>query len=170
MGCSSPRLVAWIGGAQECDRASDDFFKRVALQVSAKDYRLAPGSRLNKLTFVSRAILDHASVTRSRDYGPAITVLELSGQDDIPHEHCGGGLIYRIHTPSLADLAPMIERRHQTLTHFGLDDSELRGFIRLLNGQGIDRLVPFGQALTFNRFWDGYDLLREFTRSVYLQL
>ncbi len=170
MGCSSPRLMAWIGGEQKCDRVSDDFFRRLELQVNARDYRLAPGPRLNKLTFVSRAILDHASVTRARNYGPAITVLELSGLDDIPREHCGGGLIYRIHTPSLTDLAPVIERRHQTLTHFGFEDIELRGFIRLLNGQGIDRLVPVGQALTFNRFWDGYDLLREFTRSVYLQV
>lgn len=170
MGCSSPRVVAWIGVEAECDRASEDFFKRVELQVNARDYRLPPGPRLNKLTFVSRTILDHNSVTRSFDYGPAITVLELSGIGDIPREHCGGGLIYRIRVAALADLAPIIERRDQTLTHFGFEDSEMRGFVRLLNGQGIDRVVPIGQALTFNRFWDGYDLLREFTRTVYLQL
>ena len=37
------------------------------------------------------------------------------------------------------------------------------------DGPGLDRLVPFGQALTFNRYWDGYDLLQEFTRRVYLE-
>ncbi len=84
MGCSSPRVAAWIGGEAECDRASEDFFKRVELQVNARDYRLASGPRLNKLTFVSRTILDHNSVTRSRDYGPAITVLELSGTERHP--------------------------------------------------------------------------------------
>ena len=38
-----------------------------------------------------------------------------------------------------------------------------------LNGNAIDRVVPIGQALQFHRFWDGYDLLQEFCRCVYLE-
>jgi hypothetical protein len=33
-----------------------------------------------------------------------------------------------------------------------------------LGGRGVDRIVPFGSALTFGAIWDGYDLPREFTR------
>ena len=33
-----------------------------------------------------------------------------------------------------------------------------------VGGRGIDRMVPFGSALTFAAIWDGYDLLHEFTR------
>jgi hypothetical protein len=32
-----------------------------------------------------------------------------------------------------------------------------------LGGKGIDRIVPFGSALSFAAVWDGYDLLHEFT-------
>jgi hypothetical protein len=32
----------------------------------------------------------------------------------------------------------------------------------------VDRIVPVGQALQFQRFWDGYDLLQELTRHVYI--
>ncbi len=32
----------------------------------------------------------------------------------------------------------------------------------------IDRIVPVGQALEFSRYWDGYDLLEEMSRRVYL--
>jgi len=39
----------------------------------------------------------------------------------------------------------------------------------LLNGRGIDRIVPLGKALTFNRYWDGYDLLAEMIRHVYVE-
>ena len=35
-----------------------------------------------------------------------------------------------------------------------------------VNGRGIDRIVPIGQALQFSRHWDGYDLFAEFTRQV----
>ena len=34
---------------------------------------------------------------------------------------------------------------------------------------GIDRIVPMGKALTFNRYWDGYDLLAEMIRHVYVE-
>ena len=30
-------------------------------------------------------------------------------------------------------------------------------------------MVPIGEALTFNRYWDGLDLMREFLRTVYVQ-
>jgi hypothetical protein len=29
--------------------------------------------------------------------------------------------------------------------------------------------VPIGQALQFHRYWDGYDLLQEFCRCVYIE-
>jgi hypothetical protein len=38
-----------------------------------------------------------------------------------------------------------------------------------LSGRGVDRIVPFGSALTFSAIWDGYDLLAEFSRLVTVQ-
>jgi hypothetical protein len=35
-----------------------------------------------------------------------------------------------------------------------------------LQGRGIDRIVPFGDALSFGTLWDGYDLLAELTRTI----
>ena len=52
------------------------------------------------------------------------------------------------------------------MTHFGFRVEELAGFAATLAGQGIDRMVPFGQALRFSATWDGVDLVREFTRLV----
>jgi hypothetical protein len=57
-----------------------------------------------------------------------------------------------------------VVRRDQTVTHFGFTAPELTDFARAVAGAGIDRLVPIGEALTFAAVWDGYDLLREFTR------
>ena len=63
----------------------------------------------------------------------------------------------------------MIKRKDQTLSHFGFDHEEVRALARALNGRGIDRIVPIGRALQFHRYWDGYDLLRSFTRTVYVE-
>jgi len=82
----------------------------------------------------------------------------------------GGGLFYDVRIDELAELAEHVVRRDQTLTHFGFSADQLRTLARTLNGRGVDRLVPVGQALTFDRFWDGYDLLGSFTRCVVVDL
>ena len=38
--------------------------------------------------------------------------------------------------------------------------------VKRLSTDGIDRVVPIGQALNFDTLWDGYDLIRMLTRTV----
>jgi hypothetical protein len=59
-----------------------------------------------------------------------------------------------------------VTRKDQTLTAHGFTSEELTAFARSLHGRGIDRIVPFGEALSFGSLWDGYDLLAELTRTV----
>ena len=50
---------------------------------------------------------------------------------------------------------------------FRFDDDALRAFARKSATVGaIDRIVPFGQALAFDRFWDGFDIIASLTRTV----
>ena len=169
MACSSPRLLVWVGSDPTCETASRSFLASLEREVESRSYRLAPGARLNKLTFACRTILDWPSVKRQLDYGTEVTVLQLGSLAAAGREHCGGGLLFQAWTPALQDLLKIIERRDQTLTQFGFGHDELLALIRAVNGRGVDRIVPVGQALTFHRYWDGYDLLREFTRTVYFE-
>jgi hypothetical protein len=107
--------------------------------------------------------------TEAASYGTELTLLQLEKLAGLKREHRGAGLLFHFHAQDLESLAAFIERRDQTLTHFGFTAVELRRFACLLNGRGLDRIVPVGQALTFNRFWDGYDLLREMLCSVYIE-
>ena len=96
-----------------------------------------------------------------------LTVLELTTLDGFDRTHPGAGLFYAIALRSLDELAPFVVRKDQTMTVSGIDTERLARFVRQVNGRGIDRIVPFGEALTFGRYWDGYDLLAELTRRVY---
>ena len=69
----------------------------------------------------------------------------------------------------LAEIAPHLDRRDQTLSHWGFEAVELRAFVDRVNGAALDRLVPMGDALRFHRFWDGYDLLAELSRTIPVQ-
>ncbi|HEX4229813.1 MAG TPA: acyl-CoA reductase [Bryobacteraceae bacterium] len=167
MACSSPRLVIWAGSKSDITEASAEFYDYLAAEIERKQYSLATGPRLNKLTFAYRAVLDQP-IAAVHDAGPECVVLELEEAAKLDRNHCGGGLLFQARADRLLDIAPWIDRRDQTLTHFGFAPEQLRELAVRLNGRGIDRMAPIGQALNFHRYWDGYDLLREFTKTVHI--
>jgi len=167
MGCSSPRLVAWRGNNSSFEEASEAFFGQLAGYIVEKQYRVDTGNALAKLQQGCEAILDRA-VSRYRSYGNELVVATLERLAQPLPGHPGGGFFYEAGIGELADLADVVERKNQTLGHFGFRLGELKELVRVLNGRGLERLVPIGQALQFDRYWDGYDLLRAFSRIVHV--
>jgi hypothetical protein len=93
-------------------------------------------------------------------------VLTLNDLAAFDRNHPGAGTFFEARVDSLLDLAPFVVRKDQTLSVFGQAAHEIRAFARATAGAGIARIVPVGEALRFDRFWDGYDLLQELTRRV----
>ncbi|MGH9695800.1 MAG: acyl-CoA reductase, partial [Bryobacteraceae bacterium] len=167
MACSSPRLVVWCGNEGENAEAATSFFAALEEETCRRGYALDPAARMNKFLFACEAVLDQPVASSMQQQH--ITVLELREIENLERRHCGGGLFLHYQTARLGLIAPYLKRQDQTLTYFGFERTELEHLARCLNGGGIDRIVPIGQALAFGRFWDGYDLLAEFTRSVVIQ-
>jgi len=162
MACSSPRLLVWVGAVEESNAASLDFLRLVQAHAQQRAYRVQPQTRLNRFSFACRAVLDERA-TGYRDLGEFV-LLNVNTARAFDREHCGGGVLFQTRIDALAELESFISRRDQTMTYFGFETAELTDFALRLNG--LDRIVPVGQALNFNRFWDGYDLLQELTRHV----
>jgi hypothetical protein len=162
MACSSPRLLVWVGTAEQSNAASLEFLKLVQAHAQQRAYRVQPQTRLNRFSFACRAVLDERA-TGYRDLGEFV-LLDVNPGREFDREHCGGGLLFQTRIDALAQMETFISRRDQTMTYFGFETAELTDFAVRLNG--LDRIVPVGQALNFNRFWDGYDLLQELTRHV----
>lgn len=165
LACSAPRVVLWCGAPEAASEASSDFFPRVAACARRRNYLLSGASSMQKLVFSADAVLDRTVVGYRR--WPELTVLTLESLAAFDRSHPGGGMFFEANLESLTELVPTLERKDQTLTAFGFADAELRAFLQSLNGRAIDRVVPFGQALQFGRFWDGRDLLLEFCRQIY---
>ena len=168
MGCSSPRIVHWVGGAETAREAAADFYPRVRSVLARRNYAVDTAIGIRKMTFGYQAVLDHP-VNKVDTYGNELTVVELRGVDPVGGDFPGAGTFFDATLAQLTDLAPTIRRRDQTLSHFGFSAAELRALAVSVNGRGIDRMVPFGQALTFNRYWDGHDLLQSFSRRVFIE-
>lgn len=52
------------------------------------------------------------------------------------------------------------------MTCYGYDIQKLRRFVRDSRLRGIDRIVPLGQAMTFEPTWDGMDLIERLSREI----
>ncbi len=167
-GCASPRLVVWCGERTRGETAARLFFDELAQVVRARGFQVELGKAVDKLVFTYEAALDGRIAAQERLSGE-LSVLSLTSLADFDRAHPGAGLFFVAYVDALEQLVPFVTRRDQTLGHFGFAREELLGFVRRLAGRGIDRVVPLGQALSFHRIWDGYDLLQEFTRRVYVE-
>ena len=159
-GCSSPRLFVWCGAASEAAAASVDLCARIARQLDAA---LATGC--HSVPCDGQAGLDRPGaaidrpVTRVRSYGNELTVVELDTLDGLSREHPGAGVLLEAVVADLAELAPHVNRRDQTLAAYGFTPGDLASFAAA--AQGVDRITPFGDALRFEHHWDGMDLIAE---------
>ncbi|WP_158716304.1 acyl-CoA reductase [Blastococcus sp. Marseille-P5729] len=169
LGCSSPRLVVWVGQRDDVEECARDLMSRLRASIDAKGYSVDTATAVAKILQSYRTMID-ADVSALRREGNELVMLTVESFPQVRGEFCGGGLFYSLSLDTLLELAPHIERRDQTLAYHGFEPSELRELAVALNGRGIDRMVPFGKALAFNRLWDGYDLLQEFTRRVTIDI
>jgi hypothetical protein len=165
MGCASPRLLVWRGNGTTADVASNALVGSLRQEVTRRGYRLPPGAAMAKLVHVAEAAaLGRATGSTWRDQ--SVTTLQLRSLSDLERNAPGGGLFAETTINDIADLADLVEVKDQTLSHFGFGADELRRLARLLGARGIDRMVPIGDALSFDRYWDGRDLFMELSRSV----
>lgn len=167
LGCASPRLCLWIGERPLVSEARARLWPAVAQVAASRGYRPEVSARLGRELFIHRAILDGPVIART-DFGPALAVLRVDRLDGLRRDHPGMGLLFEASAPALASIERWIDRKDQTLTHFGLSRQDLLGLAERLGGRGLDRIVPVGQALHLARFWDGYDLGAEFVRNVHV--
>jgi hypothetical protein len=167
--CSSPRTVFLVGGEPEqANDVRDEFLTLLAGVVAQRgwvvDAAMAVEKRVNAYGLAASGAVSAMAFPDN-----AITSLALSEPAAAPRRWIGAGAFPFAHVGTLTDLVPAMNRQDQTFSHFGFTPAGLRSFAEALGGRGVDRIVPFGSALTFSAIWDGYDLPREFTRLTTLE-
>ena len=180
--CSSPRGVFWVGGEQGAARGERDAgaaarrtdrvrvsrddsdpsaeFRALLVAVAReKGHVIEPAMAVQKRVSAYGAAAD-GRVSKIHFDSGSVTSLE-SGE--LLREWLGAGVFTHSRVSSLDEVVPLVVRKDQTVTHFGFSREELLDFA---GKAGVDRVVPFGSALTFSPIWDGYDLLAQFTKLV----
>lgn len=165
MACSSPRLVIWQGAPEDTAAAAHNFYAELERVIDRRGYSSDVGTALTRFAFGCRAILDGPVTAFERHQGrfETLTLTELT---PFCRQHCGGGLLYQFHTATLDPVVEFVGPHDQTVTYFGFAGGDLERLTALVSRRGVDRIVPVGRALEFDRYWDGYDLFLEFSRHV----
>jgi hypothetical protein len=165
MACSSPRLVLWVGSLESAKLASDDFWSILTNIIQSKHNRFTDADYVNKLVSTQNlAITNKIKVqpTKNND------LIRIWLEEPALHikNHCGSGLFFESCLSSIDQLHSLLNRSVQTVTYAGFTKEEILTFLKKKPALGIDRIVPFGQALDFSPTWDGFDLLRTFMREI----
>jgi hypothetical protein len=161
--CASPRAVFWVGEAEPADTARAQFIALLDEVLAERGWDVDAAMSVEKRV-ATYGLAATGAATTIEFPSNAVASVELADLAAVPRRWLGAGTICHLTVPSLAQLAPTIQRKDQTLAQFGFTTPELDTFITMVAGRGIDRVVSFGSALNFAAVWDGYDLLHEFTR------
>jgi hypothetical protein len=163
--CASPRAIFLVGDPVAAGAVRAELVTLVGAAVRDKGWDVDAAMAVEKRVGAYGVAADgNASVVAFA--GNAVATLRLTAPAAAPRRWLGAGTLPFATIDRLTDLIPVIQRKDQTLSHFGFDRAELVAFAHALGGRGIDRIVPFGAALSFAAIWDGYDLAREFCRLV----
>jgi hypothetical protein len=162
--CASPLTLCWIGPEERAARACADFLDRLEAVVARRQPQIDTEMAIEKRVATYGLAAEGVAVSVVHRGNMLATVSLGAGR--LLDRWSGTGTFGLAFFSEFDDLAPLVTRRHQTMSHFGFTHGELLGFARRFGGRGIDRIVPIGEALGFERVWDGYDLLQEFSKSV----
>ncbi|MDI6100490.1 acyl-CoA reductase [Actinoplanes sp. NEAU-A12] len=168
--CSSPRTVFLVGGrGTEAAELRAEFLQLLLDVVDRRGWTVDPAMAVEKR--VNAYELAATGAATALDFPDnRVTAVTLAGAERAPRRWIGAGAFPFAEVDSLLGLAPAMNRQDQTVSHFGFTPAELGAFAVELGGRGVDRIVPFGSALTFGAIWDGYDLPGEFTRLTTLKV
>lgn len=163
MGCGSPRVIFWLGAP---GGDATDFYRRLDTIALQKGFAVEIGTALAKFSHMNeRLASEHAR--RGTRFSNRLSVLEADIDPAlILGKAQGAGMLYDITISDVAQIAPLLNRHTQTITHLGLSEAELSALADVMATHGGYRLVPVGEALSFSDIWDGIDLIAHMVRQI----
>ena len=162
--CSSPHLIIWLG--KKIDKGRKKFWNNLYNHI-IKKYNMPSSASMDKYTQLCGNILNLKNLKTEERYDNLIYTVFLKKLDKNLHNLRGKwGFFYEYKTNNINQIKEYINNKYQTLTYFGIDKKLIKNFIIDNNLNGIDRVVPIGQALDISLFWDGYDINKILSRVV----
>ena len=132
-----------------------------------KNYNLPSVSSVDKYNRFCQNAIDINIPFELIQHGNHIYRIVLGKLPDEIHSFKGNcGYFFEYDAKELNEIIHIISNKFQTMTYFGLDKLYLKDFVIDNKLNGIDRIVPIGQALDISLTWDGFCVIESFSRIV----
>jgi len=162
--CSSPHLILWSGKAKS--QSKKRFWSQLNDSIK-KRYTSPLISTVDSYSRLVKEIIKNKNIHSYKSYSKSLYVVTL--KKIIPNlflDKTKWGFFFECDIKNLDSLSHVTNKGLQTLTYFGYEKKFLKNYFSKRNFNGIDRIVPFGQALNINLIWDGYDLTKILSREI----
>ncbi|WP_288797873.1 acyl-CoA reductase [uncultured Megasphaera sp.] len=165
-GCASPQIIIWLGTPQDCHQAKKIWWSLLAQKSSS--YKLTSDKVTLKYNQLWKYALSLDIPGNISTYTNFLYVYTLSTlPQDISTLRGISGLFFEIEYEDIHEFWPHVNKKIQTVTTFAKDIKSLRRQVIEQQLSGIDRIVPFGQALTMDIIWDGIHIIDTLSRYIY---
>ena len=93
-------------------------------------------------------------------------LVNLDSINEIDEIRGKNGTFYIKKIKKIIELKKYITEKCQTITYLGFSKNEMLEFVKKNNLNGVDRIVPIGQAMDIDVIWDGYETLKHLSRVI----
>lgn len=157
--CSSPRILFWRG----TDTHWTSFVNALAEQAKAATPSI---TRKNEQLIYNQWCQSDELLYCNEQVGALNLVHVKQRHSALIDRHSGQYTLCCVRVDSVEALLNYDDARWQTLSYAGVSKDSLFKVFHNAPIEGIDRIVPLGNALTFSAQWDGYELLSQLARRV----
>lgn len=161
--CSSPRIIIWFG--EKISEAQEKFWSALNIAVR-KNYEMQPIQAVDKLSAACLLAMKNSDIKILSDDNFAMRILTKNLSADLMENKVGGGYFFEYCAKNIEEIFPILNKSCQTLAVLGLDKKMLREKIISAGLRGVDRIVDFGETNRLELIWDGFDLIREMSRTI----
>lgn len=164
--CSCPRLVLWQEETKEIGREASSLFWNAVANVS-ECYHLSEIKVSQKYGALWECAGIFYQIKQIRHWKNRLYVLEMECLEEMISEvPMQFGIFLEYHLNDHEEWRMAISEKTQTLTFFGILPESLQKTVLFYRLRGVSQIIPVGQALQMELFWDGKDLIGELSRMI----
>ena len=166
--CSSPRIVIWLEDkTNRTKEVRNSFWNALAEEVDS-EYEMQPIQAIDKLSMFTELSMkkDGVHLEKKSNKLYIISLDELT--EDVMDYKMGGGYFFEFTASSINDIIPIMGKNCQTVAVLGIDKKDMVDFVMDKGVRGIDRVVDIGDTMGLEFTWDGYRMIEQMSRVVYI--
>ncbi|QIR13949.1 acyl-CoA reductase [Shewanella aestuarii] len=162
--CTSAKAIIWIGETEQIQQAKQILWPAITTKVDTL-HSMSASEHYTALANAQLLMIKDASLTVMVQSGSLVRIQANKLTATQLQYHQGNGLFIELDLTNLNDLTPMLMPYHQTVSHWGFEQSKISQWQQSVL-TGVDRLVHVGQGINFDEIWDGLNLVNSFSRTV----